>query len=178
MKDDQTLREHKVVKGSKIMLVGSTVNDVLSVSAPDPKVLKQEEKEAISKEALCKQKPHKTILDKYGKPDDAMAGVKGAKHPLPQHPVSGMYNKSGGKVRLTFKMESDSLWIGTKERTEKLPMASIKAVVSEPLDGHEDYHMMGIQLGPTEASRYWIYWVPAQFVDAIKDSVLGKWQFF
>ena len=36
----------------------------------------------------------------------------------------------------------------------------------------------GIQLGPTEASRYWIYWVPAQYVDAIKDSILGKWQFF
>jgi hypothetical protein len=34
------------------------------------------------------------------------------------------------------------------------------------------------QLGPTEASRYWIYWVPAQYVDAIKDSVLGKWQFY
>ena len=28
------------------------------------------------------------------------------------------------------------------ERTEKLPMNSIKAVVSEPLDGHEEYHML------------------------------------
>lgn len=34
------------------------------------------------------------------------------------------------------------------------------------------------QLGPTEASQYWVYWVPAQFVDAIKDTVLGKWQYF
>ena len=25
-----------------------------------------------------------------------------------------MYNKSGGKVRLTFKLEQDQLWIGTK----------------------------------------------------------------
>lgn len=38
--------------------------------------------------------------------------------------------------------------------------------------------LQGIQLGPTEASRYWIYWVPAQFVDAIKDAILGKWQYF
>lgn len=36
----------------------------------------------------------------------------------------------------------------------------------------------GLQLGPTEASRYWIYWVPAQYVEAIKDAILGKWQFF
>ena len=57
MRDNETLRQHKVVKGSKIMLVGSTVNDVMSVTAPDPKVLKAEEKEAAaSKTNLSKQK--------------------------------------------------------------------------------------------------------------------------
>ena len=58
MKDEATLREQKVNKGARIMLVGSTVNDVMSVSAPDPKILKQEEKEAAaaSKTALSKQK--------------------------------------------------------------------------------------------------------------------------
>ena len=30
--------------------------------------------------------------------------------------ISGMYNKSGGKVRLTFKLELDQLWISTKGR--------------------------------------------------------------
>jgi hypothetical protein len=29
-------------------------------------------------------------------------------------------------VRLTFKLELDQLWLGTKERTEKLPLNSIK----------------------------------------------------
>lgn len=57
-------------------------------------------------------------------------------------------------------------------------MGSIKNVVSEPIEGHEDYHMMAFQLGPTEASYYWVYWVPTQYVDAIKDTVLGKWQYF
>ena len=61
---------------------------------------------------------------------------------LPQQPLSGMVNRSGGKVRLTFKMENDQLWIGTKERTDKIPMSSIKAVVSEPIEGHEEYHIM------------------------------------
>lgn len=28
------------------------------------------------------------------------------------------------------------------DRTEKVPMGSIKNVVSEPIEGHEDYHMM------------------------------------
>ena len=38
--------------------------------------------------------------------------------------------------------------------------------------------LQAFQLGPTEASRYWVYWVPAQYVEAIKDAVLGNWQFF
>ncbi len=58
--------------------------------------------------------PHVTVLEKYGKPDDAMVGVKRHKESLPPVPLSGMYNQKGGKVRLTFKMEQDQLWIGTK----------------------------------------------------------------
>ncbi|XP_076458234.1 ubiquitin domain-containing protein UBFD1-like [Babylonia areolata] len=177
-KDHQTLRELKVTKGAKIMVVGSTLNDVLSVTAPTEKEMKEIAKAATNKEPLSQQKVHKKVLDKYGKPDDALPGIKSVQEPLPRVPLTGMYNKSGSKVRLTFKMEADQLWIGTKERTDKIPMNSIKQVVNEPLEGHEEYHMMGLQLGPTEASRYWIYWVPAQYVEAIKDAILGKWQFF
>ncbi|XP_048847551.1 ubiquitin domain-containing protein UBFD1 isoform X2 [Brienomyrus brachyistius] len=175
--EDKTLREIKVTNGAKIMVVGSTINDVLAVNTPK-EVMQQEVKaEENKKEPLCRQKQHRKVLDK-GKPEDIMPSVKGVKERLPTVPLSGMYNKSGGKVRLTFKLEQDQLWIGTKERTEKIPMGSIKNVVTEPIEGHEDYHMMAFQLGPTEASQYWVYWVPAQFVDAIKDTVLGKWQYF
>lgn len=34
------------------------------------------------------------------------------------------------------------LFFFSTERTEKVPMGSIKNVVSEPIEGHEDYHMM------------------------------------
>ncbi|KAL4239848.1 Ubiquitin domain-containing protein ubfd1 [Mactra antiquata] len=178
-KDQSTLKDLKVTNGAKVMVVGSTMNDVLQVTnTPTAKELQEEEKAATSKEPLSLQKQHKKVLDKYGKPDDVLPGVKNTKEQLPHYPLTGMYNKAGGKVRLTFKLELDQLWLGTKERTEKLPMNSIKAVVSEPLSGHEEYHMLALQLGPTEASRYWIYWVPAQYVDAIKDTILGKWQLF
>lgn len=56
-----------------------------------------------------------------------------------------MLNKHGGKVRLTFKLESDQLWLSTKERTEKLPIGSIKSVVSESIEGHEEYHILVCQ---------------------------------
>lgn len=102
-----------------------------------------------------------------------MPAWKNGKAVLPPEPLYGMLNKGGGKVRLTFKLEADQVWIGTKERTEKVGMQSIRKVISEPIVGHEEYHIMGIQLGPTEASRYWVYWVPAQYIDAIK-STIGK----
>ncbi|XP_068193254.1 ubiquitin domain-containing protein UBFD1 isoform X2 [Antennarius striatus] len=175
--EDKTLREIKIANGAKIMVVGSTINDVLAVNTPKEAIQQEVKAEENKKEPLCRQKQHRKVLDK-GRPDDIMAAIRGTKERLPTVPLSGMFNKSGGKVRLTFKLEQDQLWIGTKERTEKVPMGSIKNVVSEPIEGHEDYHMMAFQLGPTEASQYWVYWVPAQFVDAIKDTVLGKWQFF
>ncbi|XP_047427947.1 ubiquitin domain-containing protein UBFD1 isoform X1 [Mugil cephalus] len=175
--EDKTLREIKITNGAKIMVVGSTINDVLAVNTPKEVIQQEVKAEENKKEPLCRQKQHRKVLDK-GKPDDIMPAIKGTKERLPTVPLSGMFNKSGGKVRLTFKLEQDQLWIGTKERTEKVPMGSIKNVVSEPIEGHEDYHMMAFQLGPTEASQYWVYWVPAQFVDAIKDTVLGKWQYF
>jgi len=177
-KDEKTLRDCGVSSASKVMVIGSTLDDVLAISGATPAAAVEEKsKPAITKEPLCQQKAHRKILDK-GVPEDAVPGIKNAKEALPHQPLSGMVNKSGGKVRLTFKLENDQLWIGTKERTEKIPMTSIKAVVSEPIERHEQYHIMYIQLGPTEASRYWLYWVPAQYVDAIKDSILGKFHYF
>ncbi|KAI8494966.1 ubiquitin domain-containing protein UBFD1-like isoform X1 [Branchiostoma floridae x Branchiostoma belcheri] len=175
--DQKTLRELKVTKGAKMMVVGSTLDDVVAATTVDKEAIKEEEKkEKSQKESFSSQKLHKKILDK-GKPDDVMPGHKG-KEKLPTVPLSGMLNKSGGKVRLTFKLELDQLWIGTKDRTDKLPLGSIKAVVSEKIEGQEEYSIMGLQLGPTEASRYWVYWVPSQYVEAIKDAILGKWQYF
>lgn len=177
-KDEMTLRQVGVTKGAKVMVVGSTITDILEVNKkPTAQQLKEEAAEEAAKESWSEQKLHKKVLEK-GKPDDVMAGLKNIKESLPGVPLSGMLNKSGGKVRLTFKMELDQLWIGTKERTEKVPLNSIKNVVSEAIKDHEEYHIIALQLGPTEASRYFVYWVPAQYVDAIKEAILGKWQLF
>ncbi|KAJ8713608.1 hypothetical protein PYW07_013978 [Mythimna separata] len=176
-KDTMTLRQSGVVKGGKVMLVGSKMDDILAVKSAQKELAEEKAGSQSSKEPLCVQKIHRKVLDK-GIPPDVMPGIKGVKEPLPPVPLSGMLNKHGGKVRLTFKHEQDQLWIGTKERTEKLAMASIKSITSEPIKEHEEYHIMGLQLGPTEASRYWVYWVPAQYIEAIKDAVLGVWQLF
>nr|XP_025711191.1 ubiquitin domain-containing protein UBFD1 isoform X3 [Callorhinus ursinus] len=112
--EDKTLREIKVTSGAKIMVVGSTINDVLAVNTPKDAAQQDAKAEENKKEPLCRQKQHRKVLDK-GKPEDVMPSVKGAQERLPTVPLSGMYNKSGGKVRLTFKLEQDQLWIGTKD---------------------------------------------------------------
>ncbi|XP_072757380.1 ubiquitin domain-containing protein UBFD1 isoform X1 [Anoplolepis gracilipes] len=176
-KDEQTLRNLGITKGAKVMIVGSKLDDVLAVSIPTKQDLIDEAVSSVNKEPLSQQKVHRKVLDK-GIPEDVMPGILDSKEPLPEFPLAGMLNKSGGKVRLTFKLEQDQLWIGTKERTDKIPMNSIKGVHSEPIHDHPEYHIMAIQLGTTEASRYWIYWVPAQYISAIKDAILGKWCYF
>lgn len=173
-REQMTLSEWGLKSGSKVILMGTRLADLINVQVPAKDKLEESKPEAVSsvKQPLCKQKPHAKVIEK-GKPADVNPGLKGVRARLPLEPLSGMVNKSGGKVRLTFKLEADQLWIGTKERTEKVSMTSIRAFVSEPIEGHEEYHMVGIQLGPTEASRYWIYWVPAQYVDAIRETILG-----
>lgn len=177
-KDEKTLRELGVTKGSKMMVIGSKLQDVISVNAVNTGAsASEDEKSENKKEPLSKQKPHVKVIEK-GVPEDAMPGYSNGKEGLPNTPLKGMVNKHSNKVRLTFKLEVDQLWLGTKDRTEKLSLNSIKDVVSESIDGHPGYHMLALQLGPTEQSRYWIYWVPSQYVDAIKDAILGKWQLF
>uniref|UniRef100_A0A2I3HY21 Ubiquitin-like domain-containing protein n=1 Tax=Nomascus leucogenys TaxID=61853 RepID=A0A2I3HY21_NOMLE len=147
--EDKTLGEIKVTSGAKIMVVGSTINDVLAVNTPKDAAQQDAKAEDNKKEPLCRQKQHRKVSDK-GKPKDVMPSVKGAQEHLLKVPLSSMYNKSGGKVRFTLKLEQHQLWIATKERAEKLPVGSIKNV---PL-----------------TTAYWVYWVRTQYVDAIKDT--------
>ena len=75
-KDEMSLKKLGVVKGSKVMVVGSTLNDVLEVAKkPSVQQLKEEEKKEAQKESWSQQKIHKKILEK-GVPDDAMPGIK------------------------------------------------------------------------------------------------------
>lgn len=173
-KDEMSLKDWGLKTGAKVILMGSQTPDIVRVSLGEPATKDSSVTETPSepREPLSKLLPHSKVIEK-GKPPDALTALKNVTCSLPFEPLTGMYNKKGGKVRLTFKLELDQLWIGTKERTEKINMSSIRNVISEPIADHEDYHIMALQLGPTEASRYWIYWVPAQYVAAIRKTILG-----
>uniref|UniRef100_A0A8C9H5T0 Ubiquitin domain-containing protein UBFD1 n=1 Tax=Piliocolobus tephrosceles TaxID=591936 RepID=A0A8C9H5T0_9PRIM len=54
--EDKTLREIKVTSGAKIMVVGSTINDVLAVNTPKDAAQQDAKAEENKKEPLCRQK--------------------------------------------------------------------------------------------------------------------------
>ena len=45
LKNESTLQEAKITNGIKMMVVGSTVNDVLTIQPPNPKVLREKKPE-------------------------------------------------------------------------------------------------------------------------------------
>lgn len=174
VKDDSaTLRSVGITPGAKVMLIGSTINDVMKVNlAPDQTaVAVEEEKKA---EPLSEQTKHKKIIEK-GPPDNATRGVKGGNDPLPSTPLVGILNNRGTNVRLTFKVWTQELWISSKTSTQQIAFAQIRDVQSEPIRGHEEYHIVSLQLAKakTEHSKYFLYWVPAQYVKAIRSTILN-----
>jgi len=166
----KTLRELGIGNGAKLMLIGSTMTQVMEVNAP-PQVIAKEE-EAPKQEPLSDQKKHKTILEK-GLPDNAYPGLLGKHEKLPSTPLCGIYNNRGTPVRLTFKVYSQELWIASSTSTQQIPFATIKSVQSEPIKGKEEYHIMSLQLGSSDNTKYFLYFVPAQFTKAIQNSIMG-----
>ncbi len=86
--------------------------------------------------------------------------------------LTGLYDKRGKPLRLRFRADSRELWLATPSATHKIPLETIKAVDNQPIAGHAEHHIMAFQLGPTTKSRFFIYWVPAQFVESIKTKAL------
>jgi hypothetical protein len=75
-KDEMSLRKLGVTRGAKVMVVGSTLSDVLEVAKkPTPAQLKEVEEKEAKKESWSQQKQHKKVLEK-GVPEDAMPGLK------------------------------------------------------------------------------------------------------
>jgi len=176
--DSMTLAEASVINGARIILMASKVEEILAVASGKPK--KSASSSTATTAAVEKWRDmteHKKVLAK-GKPDfaDIEPGLIGNKLPLPSTGWIVAINKYGHKTRLSFK--GDEVWIATSERTQKVPLQSVQSATSQPHDDSGEYHIVALQLGPTEASRYFLYWVPCQYVTVIEDMVNGTFNTF
>ncbi|KAJ3028167.1 UNVERIFIED_CONTAM: Ubiquitin domain-containing protein ubfd1 [Siphonaria sp. JEL0065] len=180
LKDEQTIEEAKIGTNSKVMLMASSAKDILQVVTPpvtsssglglDPAAA------LAAKPSIFTETEHAKII-KRGKPDfEIEKGLTTGRANLPPLGVT-VLNQRGLKTRLSFRSESQELQIATAERTQKIAFSSCARIQSEDMpaeSGGEGYVALGIQIGPTEKSTLWFYWLPKQYVENIKDAVLGQ----
>lgn len=174
--DDRTLGELNIKNGAKVMLVGSSPKDLLSVAnhtgSGGGNTLQWDEK--VKEIPISLQNKHRKVLEK-GAPEGALPGMRGKQIPLGEHEqcIPGLLNALGNKIRLTFKPDIQQLWIGSAQATQKVSYSMISKIESYPIDGKEEYSIMSLQIGPSSSTRYWLYYVPSQLVAAIKLKILG-----
>ena len=181
LKDEQILGDIKGLKsGSKIMVIG--------VKEQDLKIARNTANTSINIASDFDAKPtqepwrdqgkHKIILGKP-KPDDTWPGIAGKQVPLAdsQTQIPGLLNSQGTKVRLTFKSDIGQLWIGSATHTQKILYSSVSRIEAQEIGGEGEgkggYSIVRIQLGAAAANSYWLYYVPSQYVAAIKLRILG-----
>lgn len=165
---DQTLSQLGIKENDKLLMVGSSLNDVLAINSSPPQNNKQNIGLGLNT-AFCKQKRYKKIIDK-GVPADAMPAYKNGDEPLPKEGIKGMLNQYEKKCRFAFKLESDQLWVCSDQKTVKYDISSIDSICEEPIEGHEEYYI--IQIRMKGRLVLWFYWVPKQYINAIKKAIL------
>lgn len=174
--NERTLREVNIKDGAKLMLVGSSPKDLLTVAPPTASNEDQNLKwdEHVKEEPISLQQKHRKVLDK-GVPEGALPGIKGKQVNLEDNEqcIPGLLNALGNKVRLTFKPELQQLWIGSAQATQKVSYSMISKIESFCVEGCEEYSIVSLQIGPSSSTRYWLYYVPSQYVAAIKLRILG-----
>ncbi|KAL9656592.1 hypothetical protein ABK040_016617 [Willaertia magna] len=186
LKDDQQLIKNLGLKPdpyvNKILLIGSTLETVIASSNPKAVTSattsssSSKDKELIEPQSpsgikLSQLPEHKKVIDK-GLPTNAEKVEKQKDLPLPNS-INGVRNKRGDEIRLTFKSDLQELWVQSKEKTEKIPYITIRDIESESIVGNEDYHLMSLQVGNSPQNKLWFYFVPSQYVRAIKYTLLG-----
>ncbi|TPX38651.1 hypothetical protein SeMB42_g06616 [Synchytrium endobioticum] len=176
LRDTQTLAEAKITDNARIILMASKLDEITSIAAagsanPTPK---KEGILAVVVTPLCDLAEHKKHIER--RPDDLEEGMLNKRMPIPARGITNLYDQRGAKTRLVFFPGTDELSIATKERTQKFPLSSVQSVKSEPIKNFPEYHILTLQLGPTEKSNRYLYWFPAQYVEAIKEAILGRQQ--
>jgi len=172
--DDKTLSELGLQNESKLMLVGSKVDEVVKVTAAAER--KPEPSEDTTKkedENIFDQQPHKKIIEQ-GLPADAMPAIPGHHEALPGVGITGLLNKLGSRIRLSVKSANDEILIATQSSTQKIPFASVSDIIWRPIPGNPNYLVMQMKMGGgDDANSYFIYWVPIQYKRTLSVTILG-----
>lgn len=174
--DSTTLHDAGIRKGLRVMLIGSRPQDILAAAVPatNPNLTWDASVTEAKEDPVQTQTQHKKVLDK-GMPEGGMPGISGRQVQLQdnENMIPGLLNGQGAKVRLTFKPEEQSVWIGSAASTQKVPYNAIKQIESHVIEGHEEYSIVALHLHSQGKGKYWLYWFPSQFTAALKMRIIG-----
>jgi hypothetical protein len=179
----QTLAAAKVKNKSKLKLIGNSLDTILTAVANDEKqkssagtIVGFEEEVAQLKDGddgpWKDKQEHKRILA-MGAPEGCGVGNKSLQLRLPATPLIGR-GADGQPVRITFRndMMPPQLWLQSAVRTKKIPLGSVKSIKVEDTDETGEYVIFALQLGATAQSRLFLYFIPKQFVQSLKEAIL------
>lgn len=178
--DADTVQQVGLKTGAKVMLIGTSPAEILSTATAAAAATATSSKDMAwdvpptPDEPICKHQQHAKVIAK-GRPPDGLEGVTDKQVVMPEemNSIPGLLNSQGNKVRLTFKPEMQQIWLGSATSTQKVPYNAVSKIESFPIEGHEGYSIMSLQLGSVGQSKYWLYFVPSQYVAAIKSKILG-----
>ena len=174
-KDGATLAAAGLVDGTKILLVGSQIMDVLALAAPPLPSAKAEKAHVDAVQSLSEQTSHAKVVA-GGPPEDSEPGdPSGAQNPIPtgvnREPTLVAVNNKKEKLRVVFR--GGGAVVNTKASSFPINAGSVRDVQSEPISGHPGYHIVTILLRDSANSKYFLYWVPAQYVQNLRNLLLG-----
>jgi len=170
--DAKTLQEVGLKDGTKLMLIGTSVEQVLSMAIAPKVVSEAPEDDKAKKEAeAAEMKKHEKVV-KLGVPADAEPPLLGQQVPFPKdRSVTGMLNAKGERIRLTLKPSSDELWISTSTGCAKLPYNSIVDVTATPIPDHPGYSIFTLNAGHNH--KVPIYFLPTHYARSLKITLVG-----
>jgi hypothetical protein len=174
-KDTGTLAAAGLVHNSKVLLVGSQIMDVLALAVPTGPAPTQA---VVTEKAptMAEQKEHTKIIAD-GPPEDAERGdPSGIQVPIPlganrEPTLAGVLNNKKDKLRVVFR--GGGAVVNTKASSFQIHPGNVRDVVSEPIPSHPGYHIVALLLRDSANSKYFLYWVPAQYLQNLRNLLLG-----
>lgn len=165
LKDDEALISALPIRPTtKILLVGSTVDDISQTS--NIRVNFEEEKKLnFSGDAFSIEQQR--IIDK-GPPAGCILGDLFSNLDVPET-IPGLYNHLGIPIRLTIKKDLDEIWMVTNSNTKKVPFMVIVDVSYVPIVRFPGYGVLTLNLG--KSNKFNIYFFPQQFFRSLKTLV-------
>ncbi|KAH7824536.1 putative Ubiquitin domain-containing protein UBFD1 [Monocercomonoides exilis] len=178
MRNEATLTESGVLNGGKILCIGSlpsaiqlTKQKATETTASLEQILESEAK-AKAEVPWCHEEKHRRVI-MHGPPDGSISPESG-KHSLPPSgQITGLMNSRCERIRIRFSAYERVMVILSDKGQEVLSYNKIRSVNSQPIEQYEGYFMMALKYGETDKHVKFIYFVPSQFVDAIKTTIIG-----